>query len=252
MGRWKQVPGKSIRRPPDDDRRKAPHQTQLAAGENNRCARTGRCSRTPPTNRKVADSQDRHTKIVDCFTTGVGVGPTAAPCVRHSTSYVKRVLVVESNPAIGRMLTLILQKDGIRIVVVTSGTEAIEHLRKHQVDLVFSELRIGGRMDGQELCVHVRRESANARFVFGTRVADLEHAKFSNAVEVLAKPYRLTDLRRMLGAIKSPRRVGKSRGQLSQTIRPSRATARALALPNSRAVEYVTDGRLELMHDAVS
>jgi hypothetical protein len=54
-------------------------------------------------------------------------------------------------------------------------------------------------MAGLELYAYMRRESSSVRFVFGTRSAGLEQAEFASGVEVLAKPYRLADLRRLVG-----------------------------------------------------
>jgi CheY-like chemotaxis protein len=106
---------------------------------------------------------------------------------------VKRFLVVEDDPAIGRMLTLLIQHDGHRAVAVTSATEALDHLRAHHVDFVLSELRIGSSMDGLQLSACVRREWPLVQFVLGTRSLDVVLARRQRAEMILTKPYRLAD-----------------------------------------------------------
>jgi DNA-binding response OmpR family regulator len=88
-----------------------------------------------------------------------------------------RVLVVEDDPAIGKMVTLILQADAHRVVAVTSGAEAIEHLRDNHFDVLLSDHRFGA-----ELGTFVRRWWPEVRFV------------------PLTKPFHGVDLRRRVAA----------------------------------------------------
>jgi CheY-like chemotaxis protein len=115
---------------------------------------------------------------------------------------VKRFLVVEGDPVIGRMLTLLLRHDGHRAVAVTSAAEALDHLRTSYVDVVLSELRIGSSMDGLQLSACVRREWPRVQFVLGTRSMGLDAAlaRDQGVEMILTKPYRLADLRQIVGA----------------------------------------------------
>lgn len=113
----------------------------------------------------------------------------------------KRVLIVEHDWAVGRMERLILAQEGYDVVVVTSGLEAVRHLRERPADLVLSEWSIGPRMDGLRLCAYLRRQSPHVRFVLCTGAVGQEYAKRFGGVDVLAKPYRLADLRRIVGGL---------------------------------------------------
>ena len=84
-----------------------------------------------------------------------------------------RVLVVEDNAAISKMVALILQADAHRVVAVTSGKEALERLRGDHFDVLLYDLPIG-----VELGAMVRRWWPGVRFV------------------PLTKPFRGVELRR--------------------------------------------------------
>ncbi len=93
-----------------------------------------------------------------------------------------RVLVVDGDPAIGKLVTLILQAGAHRVVAVTSADEALEHLRVDRFDVVLSDPGIGLGIDGLELCTLVRSGWPGVRF------------------ELLTKPFRLDDVRRSVAA----------------------------------------------------
>jgi CheY-like chemotaxis protein len=113
-----------------------------------------------------------------------------------------RVLVVEDDPAIGKMVRLILQADGHRVVAVTSGQEALERLRGDQFDVVLSDLRIGLGIDGLELCWLVRRCWPDVRFVLAAGSIDVNavEAKALGVDELLIKPFLPAEMRRSVAA----------------------------------------------------
>jgi CheY-like chemotaxis protein len=112
------------------------------------------------------------------------------------------VLVVDDDPAIGRMVTLILQADAHHVVAVTSGEEALECLRVDRFDVVLSDLGIGPGIDGLELCALVRSGWPGVRFVLATGSVTVgpEDAHAQGVDDLLTKPFRPAEVRRVIAA----------------------------------------------------
>lgn len=66
------------------------------------------------------------------------------------------LLLVDDDPGLLRLLSIRLEAEGYRIYTAQSGEEAIPSLRNHNIDLVITDLRMGG-MDGIELFGQIRR-----------------------------------------------------------------------------------------------
>jgi signal transduction histidine kinase len=111
-----------------------------------------------------------------------------------------RVLVVEDDAAIGRMVTLILQADTHHVVAVASGEEALAQLRLEEFDVVLSDLGIGLGIDGLELCALVRSGWPELRFVLatGSLTVDPDEARALGVDDLLTKPFLPSELRRII------------------------------------------------------
>jgi CheY-like chemotaxis protein len=93
-----------------------------------------------------------------------------------------RVLVVDSDPAVGRLVTIVLQADRHRVVAVTSGQQALDRLRVDRFDVVVADLGIGLGVEKIGLSMAVRRGWPGVRFV------------------PLTKPFRGAEMRRSVTA----------------------------------------------------
>jgi CheY-like chemotaxis protein len=115
------------------------------------------------------------------------------------------VLVVDDVPAIGRMVTHILDTADYAVVTVTTGAEALERLHAEHFDVVLSDLGIGPGIDGMELFARVRRTWPATRFVLatGSVTLDADAARRLGIDEVLTKPYRPADLRGVIARLTS-------------------------------------------------
>jgi PAS domain S-box-containing protein len=112
-----------------------------------------------------------------------------------------RILAVDDEPAIARMVALMLEPDGHAVTVATSGEEALARLAEAPFDLVISDLGMGSGMNGWELAEHVRARYPRVRFALATgwgAQIDPAEARAYGVSAVIAKPYRLVDLRRLI------------------------------------------------------
>ena len=62
-----------------------------------------------------------------------------------------RVLVVDDDPALLRLLTMRLSAAGYEVAAMESGEKALAHIPIFQPHLVITDLRMDG-MDGMALC----------------------------------------------------------------------------------------------------
>ncbi len=109
-----------------------------------------------------------------------------------------RILVVDDDPSVRRVLERALQRRGHVAYMAAAGDEALEILRTHEVDVVLMDLRMPG-MSGQTL-YHV---IASQWPSLGTRVVvmsgdpdavDHEEWLSLNNMPVISKPFDLADL----------------------------------------------------------
>ena len=121
------------------------------------------------------------------------------------------------------MLRLLLERDGHDVCAVTSAGDALDALNEREFDVVLSELSIEPPVDGLALAAYVRRTSPNTQFVLATGAPSPQqrYSRASGVDDVLAKPYRLAELRRVVAA-------PKQRGLVSPL--PSRQGARRRAM----------------------
>jgi two-component system KDP operon response regulator KdpE len=71
----------------------------------------------------------------------------------------KRILIVEDDPSIQRILRRSLLVNGYEVTVVDTGHQAVEVVRTQQPDLILLDLCLPGDIDGIEVCVRVRELS---------------------------------------------------------------------------------------------
>jgi DNA-binding NtrC family response regulator len=90
-----------------------------------------------------------------------------------------RVLVVDDEPSIRKVLQVHLEREGYAVETVDDGASAIAHLAESPVDLVISDLKMP-RVGGLELLAHVRQQLPGLPLVLITA-----HGTVDSAVEAL-------------------------------------------------------------------
>jgi CheY-like chemotaxis protein len=86
------------------------------------------------------------------------------------------------------------------VVVAASGDEAIGYLRDAPFELVISDLGLGAGKNGWDVAEAVRKYRPGTRFVLVTgwgAAIDLAEARAKGVDRVIAKPYRIADLRQV-------------------------------------------------------
>jgi two-component system cell cycle response regulator len=74
-----------------------------------------------------------------------------------------RILVVEDQDSIRRMIEALVQARGYEVTAVGSGAKAIDVAATEPPDLVLLDLMLPGQYDGFEVCRRLRRDPATRR-----------------------------------------------------------------------------------------
>ncbi len=69
-----------------------------------------------------------------------------------------RILVVEDQDSIRRMIEALVQARGYEVVAVANGTKAIDVVMTQKFDLVLLDLMLPGQYDGFEVCRRLRAD----------------------------------------------------------------------------------------------
>ena len=67
----------------------------------------------------------------------------------------KRVLIIEDDQAINKLLQVVVQKSGLDCISAYSGSEGVLQLQQQEFDLVLLDLMLPG-MDGKEVLTYIR------------------------------------------------------------------------------------------------
>ena len=120
----------------------------------------------------------------------------------------QRVLVVEDDPAIARVLELELGEAGHRVEVTVAGTDGLSAMERERPDLVVLDVRLPD-MDGLTVCRRARRSGHDMPILMLTaldRVGDRVVGLDAGADDYLAKPFAIEELLARLRALQ--RRAG--------------------------------------------
>ncbi len=106
-----------------------------------------------------------------------------------------RVLVVDDDPALAEMLTIVLRGEGFETAVVGDGGRALPALRDLRPDLVLLDLMLPG-MNGIDVCKAIRAESGVpiVMLTAKTDTVDVVLGLESGADDYVVKPFKPKEL----------------------------------------------------------
>lgn len=110
------------------------------------------------------------------------------------------ILVVEDDPQVARLISLVLQRNGYQSQVVADGQSALEKAREHRPMMIFADLTIKG-MGGEQLCSTLKAspETKNIPYVVVSGDRDIaEKARVCGADDFMGKPFEFDDLIRLV------------------------------------------------------
>lgn len=106
-----------------------------------------------------------------------------------------KILVVDDDPAISEMLTIVLESEGLKPIPVMDGNNAVPAFEEHEPDLILLDLMLPG-MNGVDICRAIRRESSVpiVMLTAKTDTVDVVLGLESGADDYITKPFKPKEL----------------------------------------------------------
>jgi DNA-binding NtrC family response regulator len=158
---------------------------------------------------------------------------TAAPAVR-------RVLIVDDEPASRELLEIILSEEGFETDAVSGGAEALLRLEAGQYDVVLSDLQMPG-MDGIALTQQIRTRHPDLEVLILTAFGSQERAHEVGRLQAdyLRKPFDKADLLHRIGRMVDKTRMARELRELRDALRSRRASS--VILGESRPIRAILE-----------
>jgi CheY-like chemotaxis protein len=106
------------------------------------------------------------------------------------------ILVVEDDPQVARLISLVLQRNGYDSDVVADGQSALDRALQKKPAMIFADLTIKG-MGGEQLCSTLKSnpETKNIPYIVVSGDRDIaEKARVCGADDFMGKPFEFDDL----------------------------------------------------------
>ena len=103
----------------------------------------------------------------------------------------KRILVVDDDPPIQRILRRNLSVSGYEVLVANNGEDALEMVQVHKPDLILLDLGLPGEVDGMEVCRQVREWTQTPIIILSARTEEGHKVEALDlgADDYLTKPF---------------------------------------------------------------
>ncbi|WP_249158668.1 ATP-binding protein [Bradyrhizobium tropiciagri] len=149
-------------------------------------------------------SEEGHGTSVKLYlprSSGDGVDAEPVPVV-DARGGSESILVVEDDPLVRNYVSAQLEQLGYHTMVTANGPEALAAIDKGFVcDLLFTDVIMSGGMNGRQVADAVTAKLPSVRVLFTsgyTEDAIFHHGRLDPDVTLLPKPYRKSDLARMI------------------------------------------------------
>ncbi len=131
----------------------------------------------------------------------------------------KKILIVDDEPDILRLLEYNLKKEGFKIESATTGTDALRKVRKGDIDLVVLDLMLP-EMDGYEVIRRMRREEQLSDIPVIMLTAKSEEVDRVLGLELGADDYvtKPFSLRELIARVKAVLRRTENSGQRDRGV----------------------------------
>jgi len=106
-----------------------------------------------------------------------------------------RILIVDDNPEIREVVTVLLEGEGFLLEEAADGKEALEKIKRNSYDLILLDVMMPG-LDGYQTCVEIRKKS-NVPILFlsaRTQVEDKTLGFSCGGDDYLPKPFSYPEL----------------------------------------------------------
>lgn len=154
-----------------------------------------------------------------------------------------RLLVVDDEPNMLRMLRVALEEEGYAVETCERGEEVLPKLEETPFDLVLTDVRMPG-MDGLELLRHCRRIRPETPVLLMTAHGSMDlavQAMKDGAIDVIQKPFGIDEIRTRLARALHVRDLETENRRLRATVHERFGLERIVgsSAPMQRVLEQV-------------
>ncbi len=131
-----------------------------------------------------------------------------------------RILILDDEPKMGKILTRILGREGHEAHSTTSPEEALERLASEPFDLLLTDLKMPG-MNGLEVMKRARERNAELDVIMMTAYATVEtavEAMKEGAADYLIKPFENEELIMLVARLAETRALKRENRELRRTL----------------------------------
>lgn len=110
------------------------------------------------------------------------------------------ILIVEDDPQVARLISLVLQRGGYESQIVSDGKAALARARELAPQMIFADLTIKG-LSGEALCTELKKDEKTKKIPYIVISGDrdiAEKARQCGADDHLGKPFEFEDLIRLV------------------------------------------------------
>lgn len=113
-----------------------------------------------------------------------------------------KVLLVDDEPQIRRIMRLALEKGGFSVDTAENGEVALAKIRLDAPDVLITDIEMP-RMDGRALCAAIEKEFASRDFpIFVlTSLTEREHRDWSASIANLSFQEKPVSVRKLIGTL---------------------------------------------------
>jgi CheY-like chemotaxis protein len=134
------------------------------------------------------------------------IASEASPVPRGASSDTT-VLVVEDEPGVRRIATLVLQRHGYRVLEASNGVDALRLLdaSTHTIDLVISDM-VMPELGGRELAERIEKKHSGMKMLFMSGYTEdfvARNRTLGRTIPLLQKPFTANDLARAVHSVLS-------------------------------------------------
>lgn len=112
----------------------------------------------------------------------------------------RRALIVDDDPAVRDILSIILRRDGWAADTAADGEQAIARLAESEYSVIVLDLMMP-RIDGAGVIAHIRERGIRTPVIVVSAVARMQVLDPQVVTLSLQKPFELGDLRAVVRAI---------------------------------------------------
>jgi DNA-binding response OmpR family regulator len=99
-----------------------------------------------------------------------------------------RILVVEDDPLISEFVVEALREEGFQVIHAADGEEALAWCRRRAADVLVTDIRLPGAVDGWEIAERCRKHRPDLPVIYATGFSPVVHRPVAGSM-ILQKPF---------------------------------------------------------------